>query len=254
MRPTAILLVAFGAMSPSARAAYSAFEAEVRAVFPGHEIRWAYTATTLVARLKAKGEAAQTLDEAYAGLAADGFTDVAVCSLHLVPGEKHQEVVDAPRHGLRVAVGEPLLSSPEAIRGVAASLVQDAPVDRPVLVVAHGHAHEARFNAELMALKAELARLRSDVHQALLEGDEDEAGLEAFIKQAQAQGKAHVVPFLLVAGDHVQNDILGDEPDSFRSRLSVPDFTCGEALGLKPWARKHFRDRLDAALAELEHA
>lgn len=254
MTPTPLLLVAFGAMSSAARTAYAAFEAEVRQVFPGREVRWAYTATSLVARLKAKGEAAQTLDEAYAGLAAAGFTSVAVCSLHLVPGEKHQEVVEAPRHGLRVAVGAPLLSSPEAIRGVAQALVQDAPADRPVLVVAHGHAHEARFNAELMALKAELARLRPDVHQVLLEGDEDEAGLEAFISGARALSRCHVVPFLLVAGDHVQNDILGEEPDSFRSRLNVPDFSCDEALGLKAWARRAFRGRLAAALSELEHA
>lgn len=249
---TPLLLVAFGAMSPAARRAYAAFEAEVRAAHPGREVRWAYTATSLVARLKAKGEQAQTLHEAYAGLKADGFEAVAVCSLHLVPGEKHQEVVAGDPLGLRVAVGDPLLAEGAVIGTVAASLLADLPADRPVLVVAHGHAHEARFNAELLALKAELAAHRRDLHLTLLEGEPDEEALEAFLAGARAQGRVHVCPFLFVAGDHVQNDVLGDEPDSFRSRLAVPDFTCGAPLGERPWIRAAFLQRLDSALAALE--
>lgn len=251
---TPILLVAFGAMSAAARAAYATFEAEVREAHPGREVRWAYTATSLVARLQARGEAAQTLAEAYAGLAANGFTSAAVCSLHLVPGEKHQEVVEADPHGLRVAVSAPLLQDAASLGTVADALLADLPQDRPVLVVAHGHAHEARYNRELLVLGARLASARSDVFLTCLEGDDHPDGLEAFMARARREGRVHIAPFLLVAGDHVQNDILGEDPDSFRSRLSVPDFTCGDALGLKPWARAHFRARLDAALAELETA
>jgi sirohydrochlorin cobaltochelatase len=57
-----------------------------------------------------------------------------------------------------------------------------------------------------------------------------------------------------VAGDHVQNDILGDDSDSLKSRLNVPDFTCSEALGLRPWVRRRFLCRLEAALVALEEA
>lgn len=251
---TPILLVAFGAMSPAARSAYATFEADVRAKHPGREVRWAYTATSLVARLRARGEVAQTLAEAYADLEADGFSTVAVCSLHLVPGEKHQEVVDAETGGLKTTISAPLLSDPEAIRAAAEALLADQPTDRPVLVVAHGHAHEARFNAELLALKAELELRRAAVHLTLLEGEPDEAGLEAFLAHARERGRVQVCPFLFVGGDHVQNDILGDDPDSFRSRLAMPEFTCGEALGHRPWVRRAFLDRLEAALSVLEPA
>ena len=53
-------------------------EAEVRAAHPGHSVRWAWTSRSLVARLQAQGEAAQTLEAFAARLAelsplCDGF-------------------------------------------------------------------------------------------------------------------------------------------------------------------------------------
>lgn len=251
---TPILLVAFGAMSRSARDSYARIEADVRSAFPGRETHWAYTATSLVARLKQRGEPAQTLAEAYAGLRARGFRAVAVQSLHLVPGEKHHEVLAEPAEGLRPSFGEPLLASEADGLGVAADLLGDLPADRPVLVVAHGNGTEARFNAELDALGARLASACPEVLLARLEGDGDPAALERFIQSARTAGKAHICPFLLVAGDHVASDILGDEPESLKSRLSVPEFSCGEALALRPWVRRRFLAKLGAALSRTEPA
>jgi sirohydrochlorin ferrochelatase len=135
---------------------------------------------------------------------------------------------------------------------VARELLGDLPEDRPVLVVAHGNAGEPVYNAELLALKEELAAHRPDLHLTLLEGDPDGPALDRFLEKARRHGKAHVVPFLLVAGGHVQKAILGEESCSLRSRLGVPGFTCGPALGHRPWARRLFLDRLGAALACLE--
>jgi len=233
MKP-AILLVAFGAASPSARKVYAQIEAEVRAAHPDHAVRWAWTARTLVARLRTQGETVQTLEEALTGLRAEGYTAIAILSLHLVPGEKHREILAAPAEGLRLSFGKALLEDSEDLEGVAIELAAELPTDRPVLVVAHGHAHEVRFNAELRALGTLLASFRPDVFLTRLEGDDDPQGLEAFIQRARSLGKVHVAPFLLVAGDHVASDILGDDPDSLRSRLAVPDFTCGPALASVP--------------------
>jgi len=251
---TPILLVAFGAMSASARDSYARIEADARMAFPGREIHWAYTATSLVARLKQRGETAQTLAEAYAGLRARGVRSVAVQSLHLVPGEKHQQVLNQPAAGLRPGYGEPLLATGTDLLGLAADLLGDLPADRPVLVVAHGNGNEARFNAELDALGARLGSARPDLLLTRLEGDGDAAALERFIHGARVAGKAHVCPFLLVAGDHVAADILGDQPDSLKARLAVPEFSCGPALALRPWVRRRFLAKLGAALSRTEPA
>nr|WP_320132674.1 sirohydrochlorin cobaltochelatase [uncultured Holophaga sp.] len=245
---TPILIVAFGTMSAAARAAYSAFEAEVRAAFPDREIGWAFTARSLVARLKEKGEPARLLSEAYADLRAAGHTRVALLSLHLVPGEQHQGILDEDRKGLAVAIAGPLLATTQDIEEVAADLAEGLPQDRPVLVVAHGHAHEARYNAELKALAERLGQLHPDLLMTRLEGDEAPGALEAFITRARAASKVHVEPFLYVAGDHVRNDILGDEEDSLKSRLAVPDFACAPALGERSWVRQHFIEQLSRVL------
>ncbi len=241
---TPILVVAFGAMSRQARGVYELLDADLRTQYPERNISWAYTATSIVARLKTRGESAQTLTEALERLKQQGTQTVQILSLHLVPGEKHQEVVNADGLGITLTITHPLLDGPKSIQAVAQNILKDLPQDRPVLIVAHGHGHEARYNQELFALKAALKASRPELHLALLEGDEDEDGLEAFIQKAKAQDKAHIYPFLFVAGDHVQNDILGDEEDSFKSRLGVSDFTCGQALGYRVWVRKMFVEKL----------
>jgi sirohydrochlorin cobaltochelatase len=253
MKP-AILLVAFGSASPSAWRVYAALEAEVRAAHPGQTVQWAWTARSLVARMRAQGETAQTMDEALATLAAGGFQSAAVLSLHLVPGEKHREILAASAPGLRLAYGRALLEEPEDLDEVARDLAAELPADRPVLVVAHGHAHQARFNAELEALGARLAAIRPDLLLTRLEGEAAPSALEAFILRARSLGKVHVAPFLLVAGEHVASDILGASPHSLRSRLAVPHFTCDSALGERAFVRRRFQARLEAALAQLEEA
>ncbi len=263
---TPILLVAFGALSSAARDTYARFEKDVRTAHPEHEVHWAFTATSLIARMKQHGETAQiqplalalaqplTLAEAYAALRHQGFDSVAVQSLHLVPGEKHEGILSENPQGLRVAFGSPLLSTQIDIEEVAAGLLSDLPKDCPVLIVAHGHAQEAHYNAQLMALGDQIMNVRPDVFLTRLEGDTNADGMDRFISLARKSGKVHITPFLLVAGDHVASDILGDDPESLRSRLSVPDFTCGEALGQRSWVRKRFLANLDKALSELEEA
>ena len=245
---TPILIVAFGAMSQAARSAYALFETEVREAFPGHDIHWAYTAKSLVARLKANGERAQLLAEAYADLRERGHRKVALLSLHLVPGEQHFTILEEDPQGLKVSHAGPLMGTPRDISLVAEALAAELPRDRPVLVVAHGHAHEAKYNLELAALAERLGVLHPDLLMTRLDGDEAPEALEAFMGRARAAGRVHVDPFLYVAGDHVRNDILGEDADSLKSRLGVSDFTCGAVLGERPWVRHHFLEQLRNAL------
>jgi len=245
---TPILIVAFGAMSQAARLAYELFDSEVREAFPGHDVTWAYTAKSLVARLKAKGERAQLLSEAYTDLKNRGFDRVALLSLHLVPGEQHVSILEEDAQGLSVAHAGPLLETSTDIDAVAQALARELPGDRPVLVVAHGNASQPRYNKELVELAQRLLDLHPNLLVTRLEGDEAPEALEDFIHRAQGLRRAHIDPFLYVAGDHVHNDILGEEADSLKSRLGVSDFSCGAVLGERPWIRRHFIEQLRNAL------
>ena len=47
---------------------------------------------------------------------------------------------------------------------------------------------------------------------------------------AQPRRKVHLVPLLLVAGDHSVNDMAGDEEDSLKRRLEAAGFTVSYSL------------------------
>lgn len=76
--------------------------------------------------------------------------------------------------------------------------------------------------------------------------------MRRFTTLARKVGKVQVCPFFLVVGNQMALDILGDQPGSLKSRLAVPAFSCGKALGLRPWVRRRFVAKLGAAIAQLE--
>lgn len=243
---TPILLVPFGARSPKARSIYDRFEGCVRERHPDRLLLRAYTATSLVQHLRDAGEPAQTLPEACTRLHKLGHHRAIAFSLHLVPGEKHRAIQGCS--GVHLQATEPLLSDPGSIAGVARDLLDDVPQDRPVLVVAHGHATQPRHHAHLEALKRRLGDARPDILLRRLEGPEDESAWQRFVRRARTQGSVHIVPFLLVPGEHLNEDILGDHPESLQRRLDLSDVTCGPTLGERPWVQERFLDRLASAL------
>ena len=75
--------------------------------------------------------------------------------------------------------------------------------------------------------------------------------LQAFIQRVRRLGRVHVYPVLYGAGNHMHQDILGEDSQSLRSRLGVSDFTVGTVLGEKPWVRRHLIEQLRKVIAVL---
>jgi sirohydrochlorin cobaltochelatase len=221
----AIVLAAFGT-STTAFDTYSHFEQKVKERFPGYEIRWAFTSRKV--RHKAATERGQQLNDLPTTLKAlktAGFSRVAIQSLHVVPGEEwDQKVVQESRAipGLKVALGKPLLSSTQDQEQVLNALAQTFPKDltaTAVVLVAHG-SPSPEGTATYLAF-SRLLRARYP-HQPVFLGTVEgkptrEETLEA-VKQSKATGVV-LMPFLFVAGEHVANDILGDNPESWKSEL-----------------------------------
>ena len=70
--------------------------------------------------------------------------------------------------------------------------------------------------------------------------------------QAEKAGAVHFVPLMLVAGDHIENDVLGDEPDSWKSLIGVPEASCSQPLGYNAGIRDIFFRHLDTAMTALQ--
>ncbi len=225
----AVLLVAFGTSVPEAKTAYNQVEAAVKKTFSGTEIRWAYTSKIIRAKLAKQGELLDSPEMALARMMEEGFTDVAVLSLHVIPGEEFHDLYTNVQlfskmaGGLeRIAVARPLLSSHEDMVQVATALLKKVPPSRKpgdvVLYMGHGsQKHPA--DAIYAAMNYVFEQLDPNVFVATVDGY---PAIEDLLPRIvnRKPGKVYLIPFMAVAGDHARNDMAGDTPDSWKSILS----------------------------------
>ena len=221
----AIVLAAFGTTT-EAFDTYNHFEKKVKERFPGYEIRWAFTSHKVRHKVaKEKGQKLNDLATTLRELNAAGFTRVAIQSLHIVPGEEwDKKIVQVSREipGLKVALGKPLLSSPQDQEQVLNALAQTFPKDltaTAVVLVAHG-SPSPEGTATYLAF-SRLLRARYPHQNVFLGTVGGKPTREEAFEAVKKANPASVVlmPFMFVAGEHVAKDMLGDDPESWKSQL-----------------------------------
>jgi sirohydrochlorin cobaltochelatase len=257
----AIVLAAFGTTT-EAFDTYSHFEQKVKERFPGYEIRWAFTSKKVRHKLaQEKGLQLKDLPTTLRELKAAGFNRVAVQSLHIVPGEEwDRKIVEESRKipGLKVALGKPLLSGKQDQEQVLKALARTFPQDltgTAVVLVAHGSPSPEGTAAYLAFNRLLHSRYpHQNVFLGTVEGKPSREETLKGVKQSQATAVV-LMPFLFVAGEHVAKDMLGDEPDSWKSELlkqkayRIEGVTKG--LGYLDGVVAIYLDHLDRALKSL---
>lgn len=222
----AIVLVAFGTSVDKARSAYENVEAAVRAQYPNADIRWAWSARSLL-RADPASPPRQSTEQVLAALAAEGVKQVRVLSLHVLPGAEYHDLVRITRafaglpKGIRtISLSPPLLHDTASLRAVAQLLLDSAPKARAtneaLLYVGHGARHAA--GAHYAALQHYLRGLDKNAYVGTIE---DNIPLDDVLKDMKANGvrKVWLAPLMTVAGDHAMNDLFGADAASWRQRL-----------------------------------
>ncbi|MFH0825572.1 MAG: sirohydrochlorin cobaltochelatase [Pseudomonadota bacterium] len=225
----AILLVAFGTTVPEAQIAFSQTESRVKREFPDAEVRWAFTSGKIRAKLAQEGKKTAPPSEALTKLLKDGYTQITVASLHTLPGEEFHRLckdVEAFKEkggkGLKkVAVSLPLLSSRKNMEAAAKGLLKHLPKDRKpedtVILMGHGSEHHPG-DAVYAALNFWLLRLDPNVYVGTVEGNPSFEDVLSELDKKRP-GKAYLMPFMAVAGDHARNDLCGEDDGSWKSIL-----------------------------------
>ena len=219
----AIVLAAFGT-STAAFKTYRHFEQAVKKRFPDYEIRWAFTSHKVRRKVaREKGQQLKDLPTTLRTLKAAGYNRVAVQSLHIVPGaEWDKKIVQESRKipGLKVALGKPLLSGKKdqeaVLKAIARTFPQDLK-DTVVVLVGHGSPSPVGEKAYL-----EFDRLlRARYHHIFLGTVEGKPTRKEVMAAVKKTGASNIVlmPFLFVAGEHAAKDILGHDPESWKSEL-----------------------------------
>lgn len=235
----AILLAAFGSSVPEAQKALDGVEAQVKQAFPGIEIRWAFTSKTVRSKLAKEGKVILSPESALARLMDEGYTHVAVLSLHTIPGEEFHELNQNARlfgqmaGGFeKIVVARPLLASHKDMERVSATMLKSIPSSRKPgdAVVLMGHGSEKHpSDAIYLALHHTFQEMDPNVHMATVDGYPALSDILPKLKEKKVK-KVYLMPFMAVAGDHARNDMAGDKPDSWKSVLGKEGITCEAVL------------------------
>lgn len=255
-------MAAFGAALPEAQTGYELFAAEVRERFPDHALHWAFTAHKVRRKLAARGMRHDSVAEALSRLHDQGVTHLAVQSLHTVPGVEYHWTLDQamvyrhPRKGFfEVRMGAPLLTSEPDLDRVRRGLTSYIPAarrpDEAVVLVAHGTYHQghqryldweagARTQDPLLFLGALMGR---------------PGGVEIVDRLRQSGARrVWLLPFMSVPGHHVQVDVYGASPKSWKGLLESAGFQVMARLTgtlLHAPFRAVWMEHLEAAVASL---
>lgn len=223
-----ILAVSFGTthldtLEKTIRAA----ETDLSAAFPGACVYRAFTSGMVRGRLKSKYDIhVDSVAEALERMRGDGVEQAVVQTTLLIPGEEfdllRREVL-AHAGPVKTALGLPLLWDDSDFEAMIDLLERTYPVqkDQVLLLMGHGTSHGA--NDLYLRLAQRMAARGEQMALCTVEGTPTfEDAIRAL--KAQPRRSVRIAPLLLVAGDHVKNDMAGDGPDSLRCRLEAEGF------------------------------
>ena len=227
-----ILVVSFGTSYNDSRdATIGAIEKAIQAANPDKEVRRAFTSQIIIDKLKSRdGLSIDNVEEAFARLIKDGVKDLIVQPTHVMNGYEYDDlmkVVEQNRSKFSsVKVGAPLLTSDDDFAKVidaitAATAEYD---DGKTLITFMGHGTEHTANATYAKLQEKLTAAGKTNY--CIGTVEAEPTIEDVVAAAKAGGYTRVVlePLMVVAGDHANNDMAGDEDDSWKVILQNEGF------------------------------
>lgn len=230
---TGILLVAFGSSEESAQVSFENIHKKTEAAYPDTPIFWAYTSHIIRNKLAKQGKILDSPKVALAKMADQGFTNVAVQSLHTILGAEYHDlrrVVESFKSmGAfeKIILGYPLLATQSDMERTVAAVLNAIPEERKkdeaVVLMGHGSHHPA--NAFYAALMLQVQLKDPNVFIGTVEGYPEIDDIKTWLLEKGIK-KAWLMPFMAVAGDHAKNDMAGDEDDSWKSILTKAGIQC----------------------------
>lgn len=264
----AILVMTFGTTYTDTRAkTIDAVEKAIQQAHPDIPVFEAYTSHIIIDRVKAKeGIQKLTPEEAFEKLKAEGYTRVAVVSLDVIPGMEYlYDSIVTKQYAQdfkEISLATPLMyfqgteGEPDQVVDFLNALSTQFPKNGPedaVLLMAHGTPHPA--NAYYSVIQDRIHELGlNNVYVYSVEG---RPNLDDVIPHLKRKGIKHVtlMPIMMVAGDHANNDMAGSEPDSHKSLLEAEGLTVDtylHGLGENAAIRDIYVDRANEAVAALK--
>ena len=247
-----ILVVSFGTSFNESRAEdIGSIEKAIAEANPDWSVRRAFTAQIIINHILARdGEKIDNVQQALQRAVDNGVKNLVIQPTHLMHGAEYDELMATVEEYAdqfeTINIAEPLLGEVgadatvinEDKQAVAEAIVAealasagydslDAAAQEGVAFVfmGHGTAHTAKVSYSQMA--TQMANLGYDnVFIGTVEGEPEETACENIIEEVYAAGYTTVVlrPLMVVAGDHANNDMAGDDEDSWKSMFEASGY------------------------------
>lgn len=253
-----IVLAAFGSSYDTGEKNLNDIDKAIMEKFPEYEIYWAFTAQGIIDSLAEAGKTTyfdrevpiRNLEEVYADLIEQGKTNVLVQSLHSMVGAEFREVVSASTKGLNVKYSYPLTFYPENIQNAVNALKGEFgdPSDTVTILCAHGNEAHPENNAQLLEMDTYLRDNFDNTFLAAVEGPPEFEGVAEDVA-ASGMTKVKFVPLMLTYGDHITNDVMGDEPDSWKTQLGL-EAACADGMGANAEIMDIFFKNIESVLSQ----
>ena len=244
-----LLVVSFGTSFNDSRAEdIKGIEDALAKAYPDWSVRRAFTAQIIINHVQARDdEKIDNVDQALDRAVANGVKNLVIQPTHLMHGAEYDELMEAVEkyrdQFVSVAVAEPLLGEvgtdatvinddKEAVaKAITAEAVADAGYDSldaaaedgtAFVFMGHGTAHTAKVSYSQMASVMKDLNY-ANVFIGTVEGEPEETACEAVIAAVKEAGYTKVVlrPLMVVAGDHANNDMAGEDDDSWKSMFEA---------------------------------
>ena len=244
-----LLVVSFGTSFNDSRAEdIGGIEKALQKAYPDWSVRRAFTAQIIINHVQARdGEKIDNMDQALQRAVDNGVKNLIVQPTHLMHGAEYDELSEAVASYSdkfeSVSIAEPLLGevgsaddsvnsdkeavakavTAEAVKTAGYESLDAAKEDRTAFVfMGHGTSHTAKISYSQM--QNQMNALGYDnVFIGTVEGEPEDTACEAVIEKIQEAGYKKVIlrPLMVVAGDHANNDMAGDDDDSWKSQFEA---------------------------------
>ncbi|WP_432628952.1 sirohydrochlorin cobaltochelatase [Brotaphodocola sp.] len=219
-----LMVVSFGtSYNDNRRMTVGAIEDAIEKAFPDYSVRRAFTSQIIIDHVKSRdNEIIDNVTEALDRAEKNGVKRLVIQPTHLMNGLEYTDLVNevAERSDAfeKVSIGEPLLTSDEDFNAVMKAITEATAEydDGETAICFMGHGTEADSN-QIYAKMQDL--LTSSGYENYYVGTvEATPSLEDVLAKVQAGEYKKVVlePLMIVAGDHANNDMAGDEDGSWK--------------------------------------
>ena len=244
-----LLVVSFGTSFNDSRAEdIKGIEDTLAEAFPDWSVRRAFTAQIIINHVQARDdEHIDNMQQALDRAVENGVKNLVVQPTHLMHGAEYDEMVeaiDAYKDKFEsVAIAEPMLGevgddatvinddkaavaqaiTDEAVKEAGYDSMEAAAEDGTAFVfMGHGTSHTANVTYDQMQTQMDNLGF-TNAFIGTVEGEPEDTACDEVINKVKDAGFKKVIlrPLMVVAGDHANNDMAGDDDDSWKSMFEA---------------------------------